>query len=468
MEQIDLLLTRGVVVTQDDARRIIQDGAIAIRGDRIVDTGPSVELSERYEPARLIDVDGSAIFPGLINTHTHLFQVSVKGLGEDMPVHIWASVVTAPTSIHIRPDEAYACCLTGGLEQIRSGVTTQIDMSYAAQTYAMHEANIQAMIDSGLRSRYSSAVTDWGEEIGVLPGIIKPIDAFLDEYRTLLRQYPPTDRLGVWVSIGSPWTISDEALHRVRKFADSTGTPLILHLLENNVDNVVFQQRHGTNIVPYLDQTGFLGPDLLCVHCVKVDDRDIELMAKHDVKVSYNPVSNMYLGSGIPPMLRMAAAGLTISIGIDGAGSNNSQDMIETLKFAALLQKVGACDASVISAQTVLDWATRGAAKVLGLADQIGSLEAGKQADLFVLSPRSAKIVAVHDPVTSLVYSAGEGDVVTTIAGGVVLLHDGMIQHVNEAAILARAQEAATAVADRCGSNKRVTRPWRPLEPAHS
>ncbi len=363
MLDLDLLLTHGVVVTQDDQRRVIRDGAVAIRGDRIIEVGTTADLTARFRPAEVVDVGGQAIFPGLVNTHTHLFQVSVKGLGEDMPVQDWVRAVTAPTAVHIRPEEMYLFCLTGCLEHIRSGVTTLVDMSYAAHTFGLHEANIRAIDDSGLRGRYSTIISDFGLEYGVLPALIKPIDQFLAEYEELLSRYPAGDRMGIWLAIGAPWTVTDRGMRATRSFADRTHTPLAMHILENDVDNVLCQQRNGMNIVPYLAETGFLGPDLLAVHCVAVDDRDIELLARFGVKISYNPVSNMYLGSGIPPMMRMAAAGLTISIGVDGAGSNNSQDMIESLKFAALLQKVAARDASVVCAQTILDWATRGAAQ---------------------------------------------------------------------------------------------------------
>lgn len=464
METIDLLLTHGLIVTQDDQRRIIQDGALAIHGDRIVALGLTTELTARYTAAQTLDVQGSAVFPGLINSHIHLFQTGVKGLGEDMPVQDWVEVVTAPTAIHISPEEMYLFCLTGCLEQIHCGVTTLIDMSYAAHTFALHEANIKAITDSSLRSRYTSIISDFGEEYGVLPELIKPIEQFLAEYRRLLSQYPATDRLAVWLAIGAPWTVTDQGLVAARDFTRQAGIPLVMHINENEVDNALSQARHGMNIVPYLDQVGFLGPDLLAIHCVISDETDIALFAEHDVKVSYNPVSNMYLGSGIAPILQMRDAGLTICLGTDGAGSNNSQDLIESLKIGALLQKVAAKDASVLDAQTVLDWATREAAKVLGLASDIGSLEVGKKADLFVLAPNSAKIVPVHDPVTTLVYSAGEENVVTTIAAGKILMKDRVIQHLDEAAILRQTQQAAAALADRCGSNRKVTRRWRPLQ----
>lgn len=461
MQPVDLLLTHGVVVTQDAGRRVLTDAAVAISGDRIAAVGPAPSLEARFHAAETVDVNGAAIFPGLINTHTHLFQVGVKGLGEDMRVQEWVSTVTAPTAIHIQPDEMYLFARVGCLEAIRCGVTTLVDMGYPVHCWELHAANIQAITDSGLRGRYGTSIADWGEEYGIPPALMRPVERSLTEYDALLQQFPATDRMAIWLAIGAPWAVTDEGLAATRAYADRRGIPVMMHVLENDVDNVLFQRRHGQNLIPYLAKSGFLGPDLLSIHCVAVDERDIELFARHEVKVSYNPVSNMYLGSGIAPIMAMARAGLTISIGTDGAGSNNSQDMIESLKFAALLQKVAARDASVVDAQTVLDWATLGGAAVLGLSDEIGSLEPGKKADLFVLAQRTPKIVPGHDPVASLIYSAGEADVVLTIADGRVLLRDGVLQGVDEGRVLGQCMAAALALADRSGSNRRVTRAWR-------
>ncbi len=148
-------------------------------------------------------------------------------------------------------------------------------------------------------------------------------------------------------------------------------------------------------------------------------------------------------------------------MGVDGAGSNNSQDMIETMKVAALLQKVAARDASVVNAQQILDWATIGGAKTLGLEGQIGSIEIGKQADLFVIAPNSAKVVPIHDPVATLVYSCGQENVVMTIANGVILMQDGVIQHLDEEKIIQQCQEISLDLAERCGSNSKVRRSWK-------
>lgn len=461
MSSIDLLLVHALIVTQDQNRTILPDGAIAIREDRILALGPTAEIEGRFRAAKTIDLTGQVVFPGLVNTHDHLFQVATKGLGEDMPVHHWVDVVTGPTAVHIRPEEMYLFCLNGCLELLHSGVTTVADMSYRALRFDLHDENIRAIQESGLRGRYTTIITDYGLEYGIPQALISPIEWYLEEYERLIQKYPPKDRLAIWIAIGAPWTISEGGIKKMLDFSLHAGIPVVMHINENYVDNEDALKRFGKKVVPYLEEIGFLRPELLAIHCVEMEDRDIELFARRDVKVSHNPVSNMYLGSGIPPILKMQQAGLTISLGVDGAGSNNSQDMIETMKFAALLQKVAAKDASVVDAQRVLDWATLGGAKALGLEKEIGSLEPGKQADLFVIAPNTSKITPIHDPVATLVYSCGEENVVMTMAGGKVLVRDGVVRHINEAEVVRGCQEAALALADRCGSNSKVKRSWR-------
>jgi 5-methylthioadenosine/S-adenosylhomocysteine deaminase len=459
MESADLLITNGVVVTQNKTRSIIYDGAIAIKGNQIIGVGQTSDLLARYRPVERLTVYGNAIFPGLVNVHTHLFQTGVKGLGEDMAVQDWVRVVTAPTAAHINPEEAYLFAATGCLEHIRCGTTTLVDMSYAVPEFEIHEAYIHAILDSGLRGRYSSIISDYGD-FGLPPEILKPIDTFLDETGRLQSKYPISDQMGIWLAIGAPWVATDDAIRRTRAFATDTNTFLTMHLNENEVDNELIQERHGMDAIEYLEDIGFLGPDFLAIHCVVMTPQEIAQLARYDVKVAYNPVSNMYLGSGIPPITALARAGVTVGMGVDGAGSNNSLDMIETLKIGALLQKVGQRNASVIDAQTMLDWATMGGATVLGMEDKIGSLEPGKKADMFVLALNSPKIVPVHDPVTTLVYSAGEENVLHTIANGKFVMKDKEIKSLNETETLQACQRNALSLANRSGANKKLSRTW--------
>lgn len=462
----DLLVQHALLVTQDAQRRVIADGALAIQAGRLIAVGATAEVAPRFAARRVLDAGGRALFPGLVNTHTHLFQSAVKGLGEDMGVEAWVQAVTFPTARSMSPEEVYLTSLVCCLENLRSGATSIVDFHYPVKDPALHEPVIRAMLDSGLRGRYSRMVNDAGVESGIIPELIQPADEALAHAAELHDRFQGAGggRLQLGLSVGSIWGVSEAGLRATRQLADARRLPLTMHINESRYDNASALQRFGRGTIPMLAHTGLLGPDLLAVHCVHMSDEDIALFVQHDVKISYNAVSNMYLGSGIPPMVKMARAGLTISLATDGAGSNNCQDMLETLKFSALLQKAAAEDASVVLAQTALDWATRGGAQAMGLADEIGALEPGKRADFFLLDPYTPKATPVHDPVATLVYSAGQANVATVVVDGQVLLEDGVFQNLDEPALLREAQRAAQRLAERSGTERLLDRRarWRP------
>lgn len=464
---VDLLVQHAVVVTQDAQRRVIEDGALAVRDARLLAVGPTAELAPRYSAKHVLDGGGRALFPGLVNTHTHLFQSAVKGLGEDMGVEAWVRAVTFPTARTMTPEEVYLNSLVCCLENLRSGATTIVDFHYPVKDPALHEAVLRAMIDSGLRGRYSRMVNDTGAEAGIIPELIQPADEALAHARELADRFDGAGggRIQVGLSVGSIWGVSEAGLRATRRVADQRRMSITMHINESRYDNASAVERFGRGTIPMLAHTGLLGPDLLAVHCVHMSDEDIALFAQHDVKVSYNAVSNMYLGSGIAPIVKMGRAGLTISIATDGAGSNNCQDMLETLKFSALLQKAAAEDASVVLAQTAVDWATRGGAQAMGMAAEIGSLEPGKKADFFLVDPFTPKATPVHDPVATLVYSAGQANVATVVVDGRIVLKDGVFENLDEPALLREAQRASQRLAQRSGTEHLLDRRarWRPL-----
>lgn len=466
-QSADLLVQHALIVTQDAGRRVIEDGALAIGAGHILALGPTSEVAAQFSAGRVLEGGGRALFPGLVNTHTHLFQSAVKGLGEDMGVEAWVRAVTFPTARAMSPEEVYLTSLVCCLENLRSGATSLVDFHYPVKDPALHEAVLRALIDSGLRGRYSRMVNDTGAESGIIPELIQPAEEALAHAQELADRYhgAGAGRVHVGLSVGSIWGVSEAGLRATRQLADERRLPITMHINESRYDNASALERFGRATVPMLAHTGLLGPDLLAVHCVHMSDEDIALFAQHDVKVSYNAVSNMYLGSGIPPIVKMERAGLTISIATDGAGSNNCQDMLETLKFSALLQKAAAEDASVVRAQTVVDWATRGGAQAMGMAAQIGSLEPGKKADFFLVDPFTPKATPVHDPVATLVYSAGQANIATVVVDGQVILEEGVFQNLDEPALLREAQRAAQALARRSGTEHLLDRRsrWRPL-----
>ena len=323
------------------------------------------------------------------------------------------------------------------------------------------------MIDSGLRGRYTRTVNDSGEAVGVLPALIAPAEVTLGHAVELQKQYDGAGdgRIDIGLAIGVIWGMTEPGLRAVRRTADATGMRITMHVNESPYDNFSSRERFGCGTVPVLAHAGLLGPDFLAVHCVHMSGDDISRFADHGVPVAYNAVSNMYLGSGIAPILAMEAAGLTIGVATDGSGSNNCQDMLETLKFSALLQKVAAQNAGVVLAQRALDRATRGGAAAIGMEDRCRFPAPGKQADFFLLNPYTPKAVPVHDPIATLVYSAGQANVDTVVVGGKVLMAGGEFCHLDEGVLLEEAQVAAQQLALRGGTERLLEKRarWRPV-----
>jgi 5-methylthioadenosine/S-adenosylhomocysteine deaminase len=253
--------------------------------------------------------------------------------------------------------------------------------------------------------------------------------------------------------------MEESSLRTTRRVANERGLRISLHTDEVLFDSQESLRRFGQRTLPFLDRIGFLGPDVLHAHCVQLTDDECLLLARRGAAVAYNPVSNMYLGSGVPPIPRLLELGVTVSLGADGAASNNSQDMLEALKVGALLPKVAARDPAIITAADVLRLATTGGAAALGRSD-FGSLEPGQRADLFVFDPRHAKSTPVHDPVSTLVYASGQVNVRTTIVGGRVVLDEGRITGLDERRLLEEAQTLAEQLAVTAGTRPRLAGRW--------
>ena len=384
-----------------------------------------------------------------------------------MAVEQWVQAVTFPTAAAMTPEEVYLLSMVSCLENLRSGATTVMDFMYGMRDPALHDAVIRAMLDSGLRGRYTRYVADSGAEMGIPPAILQPAEESLAHMMALQAEYngAGNGRLDVGLAIGVVWGMTEPGLRAVRRVANETGMTITMHVNESPFDNISAQENWGLNTIPMLAKTGVLGPDFNAVHCVHMTDEDINLFVEHGVSIAYCAVSNMYLGSGIAPITRMMDAGLTIGIATDGSGSNNCQDMLETLKFSALLQKVGRMDASCVLAQKALDWATRDGARALGLGSQVGSLAPGMKADFFLVNPFTPKAIPVHDPVATLVYSAGQSNVETVVVDGRVLMEGGVFIHLDEPALLREAQRAAQNLARRAGTERLLDKRarWRPI-----
>jgi 5-methylthioadenosine/S-adenosylhomocysteine deaminase len=454
MSDVDLLILGGTVVTGRADGLGVVDAGVAISNEAIVELGARESVQGRFRAPRTIEAAGALIFPGLVDTHTHLYQTLLKGLGDDLPLMEWLDACTLPSIPHLTPRMCYVAAVLGCIESLRSGCTTIFDYMvdhpdpqvYDAILQAFDDVGIQGILGRGLRDRQTEAVRV------PLPGI----DAQFSDVARLVDTYGSRR---VWIAPGATWALEEVSLRAARRLANERGLRMSLHTDEVPFDSDESLRRFGQRTVPFLERIGFLGPDVLHAHCVQLTNEDCQILARHGACVSYNPVSNMYLGSGVPPIPHLLDLGVTVSLGADGAASNNSQDMLEALKIGALLPKVAWRDPAVFTAADAVRVATSGGAAALG-RDDFGTLEAGKRADLFIFDPLHAKSIPVHDPVSTLVYSGGEVNVRTVIVGGRVVLDDRHVVGVDEGAMLREAQTLAEALAQLAGTRQRIEGRW--------
>lgn len=453
MQTVDLLVTNGYLVTLDPERRLIPGGALAVSDGRIVAVGPTRELLMAYRSGRTIDATHRFVFPGFVNTHTHLFQGALKGLGRDKTLFDWLDSSVRWALREIGYEEIYAAAVVGLIEGIRTGVTTVLDYQYAhARERGLDEAVCQAFADVGIRGILGRAHTKVDRmPAGAECPYAETEQEFFDDVHCQVARFRDHQTISLALAPGIIWDLSEEGYRECRRLADSYGLPITMHVLETVDDNRYARETYGMNTMPFLEKTGILGPDFLAVHCVEMDEEDFRIFREHDLKVSHNPVSNMILASGVAPVPRMQEQGLCVALATDGSASNDTQDMLEVLKTTALLHKCAGRDPEVMGAAAVLEMAVRNGARAVGMGDEAGSLEPGRLADFWIMDPMSARCVPVADPVSALVYHAASPNVETVVVHGRVVLDRGEFPGLDEEAALARLQETARKLRERTG-----------------
>ncbi len=449
-KEVELLVRGAYIITMDAERRIIPDGAVAVKDNAILQIGRSGELQGKYRPAKTIDARGKYLFPGLVSTHTHLFQTVLKGLGRDKPLFEWLDS-SVRRAYHLFDEQTiYHAALVGLIEAIRSGVTTVTDFQYCHPQPSIDYAVVKAYEALGIRGVLSKAhcdVSGFPDEIR--PAYVESEDDFFRETEQMCRDLAGHPLVSMSLAPGIIWDLSRRGYERTRGLADRWSIPITMHLNETPDDNEFSHRSYGKPSVEFLDECGVLGPDFTAVHAVHMSEQDIATFRERGVNVCHCPVSNMILASGVAPVREYLRRGIPVSLAGDGAASNDTQNMLEVLKLTALLQKVHSGDAAAVSAAEVLEMATLGGARALQMQDRIGSLEEGKQADFFIFNPLSATSVPVHDPVTSVVYSSSPANIETTVVAGKTVLENNRICRLDEIEVLKRAQELAYRLAKR-------------------
>jgi 5-methylthioadenosine/S-adenosylhomocysteine deaminase len=431
----DILIEGGLIVTMDPHRRIIQRGSLAIEGDRIAAIGEEVEGRGDV----VIDARGKAVLPGLINAHTHLPMTLLRGIADDMPLLEWLETKIWPIERNLKKGDCYRGALLGCLEMIKSGTTC-----FADQYFFMDEV-ARAVEESGMRGVLSYGIIEM-DDPQRRESELRVGEKFVREYHG-----KADGRIQAMFGPHAAYTCSPECLLRVKELARKYGVGIHTHVAESRdeVDRVV--RKYGKRPVEHLDAIGFLGPEVLAAHCVWLTSHEISIIRERGVKPVHNPVSNMKIACGIAPVPEMLAAGIPVALGTDGAASNNSLDLLGEMKFAALLNKVGKLDPTVMPAPTVLEMATINGARALGLGDEIGSLEVGKKADVLLIDLKRPHFTPLHNVISHVVYNAVGSDVDTVIVDGKIIMQGREVLTLDEAKVLEDAQRAAEDLLDRLG-----------------
>lgn len=428
----------------------VRDGAVAVDGDRIAAVGPWAGVRARFPDAAMVG-DGTGILtPGFVSCHGHYSEGLVTGIGETHTLWEWFVHVVGPIEPFLTREIAYVGTLLKGAEAALSGVTTTADMfCHAPGPEPSTPGVVQALDELGLRGDVSYGAQDDSNP--------RPLDAVLAEHGALADAAAGSRRSRFRVGLATVPASSDALIAETARLLADTPR-LHVHLHEVREEVTQSRMSRGVGSVEHAARSGLLDAQVVAAHCVWLDDVDVALLRRHDVAVAHNPVSNAILASGVAPVPRLLREGVTVGLGLDGPASNDSQDMLQTLKVAALLQKVHHLQATAMTAPQVLELATIGGARALGLDASIGSLEAGKQADLVLFAEASVSLSNVHDPYQELVYCASPRDVHTVWVAGEPVVAGGRVLGVDVPALLPRARELAVQLAVDAGLNSELTR----------
>jgi 5-methylthioadenosine/S-adenosylhomocysteine deaminase len=386
-----------------------------------------------------------AVMPGMINGHTHLSQTFVRGLADDKPLLVWLKQVMWPIQGAITPEDMHLASLLGLVENLRCGVTGVVQHHKITHSPAHVDAAAKAAEAVGLRMLLARGWVDVGDAGEAPEAIVAAMTRLHERWHGAA-----AGRITVGFGPLAPWRCSDETMRRTIALARQWGVPTHLHVAEAEDEIEMLRQRTGLRHVEWLHALDALGPDIQLVHSVWLDDHELDLVAASGAIVVHCPVSNMYLASGVAAVCQMLARGVPVALGTDGPGSENSQDMLESLKMAALLAKVSTCDANAVLPLDLLRMATVDGAKLLG-RDDIGRIVPGARADLTVVDLNNARSMPVHRTESALVYNASGADVHTVLVDGQVLLDAGRVTVLDEESLLEECRQAARDLLRRAG-----------------
>lgn len=442
------LIRGAAVLTMDAARSVYFPGYVLYEDGRILEAGEWPADGSKDELlsgcSHVIEADGKAVIPGLVNAHTHLVQTFMRGVSDDMPLAAWLRQVIWPACLAMDKEDFYLAALVGCIENLKTGATYIMDHHYIHTFPDNDAAVLQAMADSGLRGHMARGGVDLSYE----PRLSETPDDIFRRTERLLERWHGAESGRIEVAMGplNLYGCSKPFLEQAARYSRERDIICHIHVAETREQIQNTMERFGLRNLELVEAVGMLSPKTQVVHGIWLDDNELESVRSSGASVVHCPVSNMYLASGVARVPEMLRLGINVALGTDGPGSNNSQDNLEVLKFAACLHKVANLDAELLPPMQVLEMATMGGARAMGRERELGSIEPGKLADLVIVDLNKPHIRPVHRVSSALVYNANGGDVDTVIVGGRTVVERGRCVLIDEEAVLRRAQVRVDAL----------------------
>ncbi|CAA0826962.1 Unknown protein [Striga hermonthica] len=451
-----VVLHDALVITMDSQSRVFRNGAVAVRGDTIVAVGQSQDVISQFSSAspQLINLQGHILLPGLINTHVHTSQQLARGIADDVDLLTWLHDRIWPYESNMTEEDSYLSTLLCGIELIHSGVTC------FAEAGGQHVPGMaRAIRQLGIRACLTQSVMDAGE--GLPESWAKmTVDECIQSQKDLYKKYHNTadGRIRIWFGLRQIMNSTDRLLTETRDAAKELSTGIHMHVAEIPYENQLVVERYGIDhgTITYLEKIKLLQDNLLAAHAVWVSENEVGLISRSGVKVSHCPAAAMRM-LGFAPIREMIDAGVCVSLGTDGAPSNNRMSIVDEMYLASLVNKgrevfgKGTTDPTVLPAETILEMATMNGAKSVLWEKEIGSLQAGKKADMIVVDPSSWSMMPVHDCISNLVYSIRTENITSVMCNGCWIMVNKKIMTLNEKEVIATAQKVSNELMKRAG-----------------
>ena len=430
---VSLITSKWVLTLEDDG--ILNNHTVVIEADRIIDVLPAEQAIKKYPNVKPIDLGRQLLMPGLINCHGHAAMNLFKGMADDLPLMTWLEKHIWPAEGQwVSPEFVADGTKLAIAEMLKSGTTCFSDMYF----FPEESANVAAEI--GMRATCYGPILDFPTPYGSGP------DEYIEKILKANDQFKHQPLVDIGFGPHAPYTVSDEPLKNIRTLADQLNIPIQIHLHETEFEVIDAIDKTNKRPSQRLFDLGLLGPDMQAVHVTQVDESDIALFKQTNTSVIHCPESNLKLASGFCPIHKLQQAGINVALGTDGSASNNDLDMIGEMRTAALVAKAIAQDASAVPALEAIKMATINGAKAMGKENEIGSIKAGKQADLISIDFNDIASNPIYDPISHLVYTATRNQVDHVWVAGKLQVQNKQLCHLNEAQLIELAQSWADKI----------------------